>query len=486
MRVRLKDLKPNPLRDFTVDPVEQDRVDALAESIEEDGFWGGVVCRRGKNGDIEVGGGQHRVLGAIKAGVKEADLYVGNFTDADMVRVYARENALQRGNTSTALAGSVAAAVRFLAKGLMTDDPETSKIFEVSRNGLAKVKTALASDEGLGEIAVLAILPKDAPGINLGSVRQQLAHLKNSRNYARIIAEVEAEIEEEHREAMKELERQEKEQRRLQREREEAERREAEAREARKEAARRAREAKEEADRKRAREAEQQAKLNEEKARIERELAEKRRKEMEEELKKLGGTKATVDKARKVAATADKRQRTFDYEGVSKVLKNPHQLDVFRKCVEGSGDEPLVPVEEQAALAASLAEQAGSKKELTGVFIREKIDELLRGAERNERKEEGLPDIDDFVEEMKGTINDFLKHGKLREQMTELLRFKDHISPSQRATLVRVLRGLIERCQAAVNELESVPGGPARPGRQRQQIGVKDAGAETNGATANR
>jgi hypothetical protein len=46
-----------------------------------------------------------------------------------MIRVYARENATQRGNSSTAVAGTVASAVRFLAKGIMTGSIVTEKFF---------------------------------------------------------------------------------------------------------------------------------------------------------------------------------------------------------------------------------------------------------------------------------------------------------------------------------------------------------------------
>lgn len=56
----------------------------------------------------------------MKAGHKTADLFVGDFDDESMIRVYATENATQRGNSSTAIAGSVASAIRFLAKAMMT------------------------------------------------------------------------------------------------------------------------------------------------------------------------------------------------------------------------------------------------------------------------------------------------------------------------------------------------------------------------------
>ena len=50
-----------------------------------------------------------------------ADVFVGEgLDDAVRVRVYARENATQRGLSSTALTGAVASAVRYVAKIILT------------------------------------------------------------------------------------------------------------------------------------------------------------------------------------------------------------------------------------------------------------------------------------------------------------------------------------------------------------------------------
>ena len=99
MLIELKKLKPNPQRDFTIDPIDEDVVEQLRQSIKEDGFWGGVVCRSDGNDGYEIAAGHHRIAAALKAGLKVGDLYVGDFDDAEMILVYARENATQRGNT---------------------------------------------------------------------------------------------------------------------------------------------------------------------------------------------------------------------------------------------------------------------------------------------------------------------------------------------------------------------------------------------------
>ena len=91
-------------------------VEALKASIIKDGFWSGVVARRTKHNGIELIAGAQRVKAAMDADKETADIYVGDFSEEDVIRIYGNENSLQRGNAGTALTGSVAAAVRLGAE----------------------------------------------------------------------------------------------------------------------------------------------------------------------------------------------------------------------------------------------------------------------------------------------------------------------------------------------------------------------------------
>jgi len=284
MKVKLETLQPNPMRDFTVDPIDDDRVKELAESIKEDGFWGGVVCRHANGNGIQIAAGHHRVKAALKAGVQEADVYAGDMDDEQMIRIYARENALQRGNTSTALAGSVAAAVRFKAKQLFIGDSSVGNPTDEIKNGI-------------GWTSVLELLD-GSPGVNRNTVNQQLANLKASGDYGRIIREVEAQIEKENRERLEALERAEREQTAL---------------------------------------------------------AEKEKQELEK-------LKKTRDAAKKAADKASKHDETFDFAGVAKYLKTPSHVDVFRKLATGKGVTNYLPVNQQAALAREIVTLADGKE----------------------------------------------------------------------------------------------------------------------------
>jgi hypothetical protein len=195
MLVDLKDLKPNPQRDFTVDPIDKKAVRQLRKSIEEDGFWGGIVCRK-HNGDIQIAAGQHRVDAAIEAGIERADVFVGkDMDDAAMVRVYARENATQRGNSGTAQLGTVASAVRLLAKEIITG--YVPSIDGTSPKSLETLRGQIKSGKGIGVDVVMRLL-KGIPEINEPVVQQQISMLKASGDYARILKEIGVEIEEEH------------------------------------------------------------------------------------------------------------------------------------------------------------------------------------------------------------------------------------------------------------------------------------------------
>ena len=387
MLVELATLKPNPYRDFTVDPIDLEVVSTLAGSIEEDGFWGGIVCRR-SNGHIEIAAGHHRVQAALAAGINVADVFVGELDDAAMIRVYARENATQRGNTGTAQAGSIASAVRFLAKAIASG--HVSTFVETSPKALETLQGQLAGERGVGEPLILQFLAR-IPGITTYSVKQQLANLKASGAYARILGEVQAEIEREEREAAAALARAEAAQRRAEAERLAAEEAARQAEAERKAATARAKAARQEAERRREEEAARQAELDLQKAEIDAQLAEKHRSELAAEAERLGITLRDSSAASGIVAdAADKakeRDITFDFAGVSRHLKNSNQITAFRDVVTGAAVKPYLPVNRQAALAAELVRLAKGDpvrnikaRELSAAFIRENAMSLVMAA----------------------------------------------------------------------------------------------------------
>lgn len=201
MRVVLSELKPNPFRNFAVDPLDKEVVAKLKESISKNpaGFWGGIVARK-HNGSIELAFGHHRIEAAKSAGIHAEDIkVVTDISDAEMIRMYAGENATQRGNQGTAITGTVASAAKYKLKEIFLGDhvrgnPQTSK------KALETIQGQVATQKGIGRDIIVEFL-HNIPGINENVVKQQLINLKTSGHYDKIVGEVKNEIEEELREA---------------------------------------------------------------------------------------------------------------------------------------------------------------------------------------------------------------------------------------------------------------------------------------------
>ena len=190
MRVQLAQLKANPLRDFTVDPIDPARVELLKASMDAHGFWGGIVCRQLADGSLEIAAGHHRVLAALDAGVTEAEVFVRrDVDDAEMIHLYATENATQRGNTSTATAGTVAAAIRWLATIALTGERQQL----LTPGEIQTIRDNLRSGRGLSQRVLERVL-QGVPGMNGGVIMRQLANRKASGDYARLLGEVEQAI----------------------------------------------------------------------------------------------------------------------------------------------------------------------------------------------------------------------------------------------------------------------------------------------------
>lgn len=434
MLVELRAIKPNPFRDFTVDPLDQTVVANLTKSIKDHGFWGGVVCRKNANGDIECGGGWHRIKSAMKAGLETADIFVGkNISDSQLILIYASENALQRGNSGTAMAGTVLSAVRYLAKGVLTGVSP-----EIRGHSLAIARGQIATARGIGEDLVLTFL-SSIPGITKNVVIQQLANIKSSGDYARIIRDVQKEIAEENKEALKALERAEREQAKREEEAREAKAAQEAAEERRKEAAREAKAAKDDADRKRAEADRKKAELEEQRRKAEAELAEKRRKEAEAESAKWDELRETRDTANAAADVAEEREKTFDLEGVAKHLNNASQLEHFRALVTGPLIKPYLAVNQQKAIAKRLVdelerinkERAKAKlpeQPMTARFVKENVTNMVLNFKDDQQrltKEEERELVRQDWSKKAGLLQgDFARHA--RGMLAAALDLSDH------------------------------------------------------------
>lgn len=232
---------------------------------------------------VQLAAGHTRREAALQLGLREVDVFIGNFDDEAMIRVMATENSTQRGGSATATVGTVAAVLKILARGVMTGDENLRRNLRTSQHGLEVAQGQLANGRGIGKDFIKEFL-KEVPRLTSYMIEQALTTLKASGSYSQIIQEVAAEVEFAEKERIAELERKER----------EAARKKQEAERARHEAEQAAAARTEEAARKKA-EAKQR---------------EKEQYEAEREVEKHEKTRATRDTAQRAAHPIRYRNRS--------------------------------------------------------------------------------------------------------------------------------------------------------------------------------
>lgn len=132
MKFKLKDVLPNPYRDFKLCPLIPAKVDALVESIETTEFWDNIVGRKTDDGKLQIAYGHHRLesLNRKYKPTDEFDFIVRKLSDAMMLQMMARENSETYGSDLSNVIESVKATVAALATGQikpedMPVDPKT-------------------------------------------------------------------------------------------------------------------------------------------------------------------------------------------------------------------------------------------------------------------------------------------------------------------------------------------------------------------------
>lgn len=93
MEVKIKDLQPNPFRDIRNYPIDAAKVESLAKSINQTGFWDNILARK-RNGRIEIAYGHHRLIALQRDCAPDfvIDIPVKELDDAMMIKIMANEN----------------------------------------------------------------------------------------------------------------------------------------------------------------------------------------------------------------------------------------------------------------------------------------------------------------------------------------------------------------------------------------------------------
>lgn len=410
MRVRLRDLKVGKWCRAHVDPVDKEAVDKIRKAIRQNGGQlyqktGAIVVRRVGN-DIEIVVGRHRVAAAIAEGIEYLDLEVSELSDAEAILKSAHENSSQRGLGSTAGLGTIASALWLIAGAVMRGDVSAISDTSINTRAFETLQGQIATEKGLGA-PVLEQFLEDVPGINKQHIIDFFATVKACGEYASIIADIKKEIDAEQKEEMRKAEVARKAAEAADEVRARAAKAAVEAAERAKIAeaeraktAARAKADRDNTEKRRAAEAAVKAaeRAKEQNARAAREAADTKAEAAKTEKASavFEETRKVMDVAQGALDAANERDITFD-AAVAEVFKNPTQLRDFRNIVTRDPIKDLLPVTKQLGLAKQLAKDAAEQgRDLTSLFIRERIGVLVQGlhTEDNKAKRDELKQMD--------------------------------------------------------------------------------------------
>lgn len=117
MKVSIDLVKPNPFRDFEIDPFDNDQIGNLVSSINQLGQFGAVPVRPHphEKGAYQQASGHHTVEALRRSGAKEVNIECRERSDDEMALLMGVENLTQRTNSTGAIADAVAAQAYLVA-----------------------------------------------------------------------------------------------------------------------------------------------------------------------------------------------------------------------------------------------------------------------------------------------------------------------------------------------------------------------------------
>jgi len=144
MKLKIKDIEPNPYRNLKKFPIDEGRVEELKASIKRTKFWGGLVCREHptKKGKYQLAFGHHRLQAITNLGAKEISIKVLQYTDAQMLQAMADENRNTSDNQVDMILNVVEQVKKYLDKEF--DKYETIKELPKSLINLLETSTQSA------------------------------------------------------------------------------------------------------------------------------------------------------------------------------------------------------------------------------------------------------------------------------------------------------------------------------------------------------
>ena len=117
MKVKVKDVSPNPYRNIEHYPLNKEKIIALTQSIEKTGFWDNLVARE-EDGKIQIAYGHHRIEALRLAegfGYDfEFELPIKEIDNGTMIQIMANENMQEWGHDITVIDETVKVTKEYL------------------------------------------------------------------------------------------------------------------------------------------------------------------------------------------------------------------------------------------------------------------------------------------------------------------------------------------------------------------------------------
>lgn len=185
----------NPYRLLHVYPWIEPKLDALQRSIDDVGFWEGVIARPRKEGGYELAFGHHRIEAAKRSGLNRVPLIIRDLTDEQMVKFMGRENgedykadflsmlnSWEGAKDFSATAENNASIARLL--GWMRDGgghEKMTRVAESCANAHDLIEAGMLDRDDLTDLSVSAVRDLCAPLIReLKSLALREEHLKKT------------------------------------------------------------------------------------------------------------------------------------------------------------------------------------------------------------------------------------------------------------------------------------------------------------------
>ena len=143
MKILVSNIDANPHRDLVRNPVSEDQIVKLVESINRTGFWDNLVVRPSteKAGRYQLAYGHNRLAACVRAGIVDVDLPVRELADYDMLCCMIDENNTQQSITPKVVFENVTAAL-ILAERLLLSTENVEQFNELMKSSIRSDRNA--------------------------------------------------------------------------------------------------------------------------------------------------------------------------------------------------------------------------------------------------------------------------------------------------------------------------------------------------------